>query len=147
LGEGGPRNFTQTTGPTASEIFYIPFNGSEGGIILSVADVRAGALSGSTFQEAVSWGKYTNASPSNKVVVWGEYTLTFPLIASYVAQKAGSLPPKNLIGKRKEFLDRFLHERQENLERRISGHKELLEGLVAIRDKELGARREAGWKG
>lgn len=147
LGEGGPRNFTQTTGPTASEIFYIPFDGSEGGIILSVADARAGALSGSTFQEAVSWGKYTNASLSNKVVVWGEYTLTFPLIASYVAQKVGSLPTKNLISKREEFFERFNRQRVQNLERKVEANENLFRDLHSIQEKELEARRESGWKG
>ncbi len=87
LGEGGPRNFVQTTAPTAAEIFAIPFEGSEGCIRFTTADERAGALSGSTASEAVSWGKYVDADPARDIVVWGEYTTTAPDVMAYVAGK------------------------------------------------------------
>ena len=92
LGEGGPRNFTQTTAPTASEIFAIPFEGSEGCIRFTTADERTGGLSGSGASEAVSWGKYKDADPEREVVVWGEYTLTAPLVMAYVAGKVSREP-------------------------------------------------------
>jgi len=40
LGEGGPRNFTQTTAPTAAEIFAISFGGSEACIRFTTADEK-----------------------------------------------------------------------------------------------------------
>ncbi|MDD5182334.1 MAG: deoxyhypusine synthase family protein [Candidatus Nanoarchaeia archaeon] len=137
LGEGGPRNFTQTTGPTASEIFYIPFDGSSGGIILSVSDERTGALSGSTFKEAVSWGKYTSACLDNKVSVWGEYTITFPLIAAYIKAKGGVQKPKRLMDKREEFLADFLDKARKNKHNRIVDQKKLRKEILLVQKAEL----------
>ncbi|HLD78465.1 MAG TPA: deoxyhypusine synthase family protein, partial [archaeon] len=97
LGEGGPRNFTQTTAPTASEIFHIPFDGSAGCIMFTTADPRTGGLSGSTQSEAVTWGKYLDANPDREVLVWGEYTLTAPQVMGYVAGKAGRAEPRRLM--------------------------------------------------
>lgn len=96
LGEGGPRNFIQTTAPTASEIFCIPFEGSAGCIRFTTADARTGGLSGSTQSEAVTWGKYLDASPDREIEVWGEYTLTAPDVFGYVAGKC-SREPKRLM--------------------------------------------------
>ena len=80
LGEGGPRNFVQTTAPTACEIFNIPFEGSAGCIRFTTADVRTGGLSGSTESEAVSWGKILPAARSVKLVC--DATIAFPLIVA-----------------------------------------------------------------
>src|SRR3989344_4134873 len=88
VGEAGPRNFAQTTAPTAAEIYAIPFEGSDACIRFTTADERTGGLSGSTGSEAVSWGKYLNADPARDIVVWGEYTLTFPDVMVYVSGNA-----------------------------------------------------------
>jgi len=69
LGEGGPRNFVQTTAPTACEIFNIPFEGSAGCIRFTTADVRTGGLSGSTESEAVSWGKYIDTKEEREIEI------------------------------------------------------------------------------
>ena len=140
IGEGGPRNFLQTTGPTASEIFYIPFEGSGGGVILSVADERAGALSGSTFSEAVSWGKYTDASMLNKVVVWGEYSITFPILASYIMAKILFKEPKMLMSKKDETKERFLEEAKKHAAERAKDYNKLLIELRDISDFESKGR-------
>ncbi len=143
VGEGGPRNFLQTTGPTASEIFNIPFKGSEGGIILSVADERTGSLSGSTFSEAVTWGKYKSAKSENKVVVWGEYSITFPILASYLISKLpeGNRHKRLILQReivRKDFLDRAKKYRK----KRDENYSELMKELEKISNFELQARKE-----
>lgn len=106
IGEGGPRNFLQTTGPTASEIFGIPFEGSAGCVILSVSDVRAGALSGSTKSEADTWKKYGKDAAS--VVVWGEFTLTLPPLAASIIDKQEPRMHKRLMDKLPDIKQKFL---------------------------------------
>lgn len=59
LGEGGPRNFIQTTGPTAAEIFYVPFEGSDSCIRFTTADQRTGGLSGSKHNQRLFHGENT----------------------------------------------------------------------------------------
>lgn len=143
LGEGGPRNFAQTTGPTASEIFKIPFDGSEGCIRLTTADERTGGLSGSTESEAVTWWKYPDAKSTREVVVWGEYTLTFPEIAGYVAGKVGQRPHARLIDRFPEFEARFLGDiglHRTDLE---TSQADILAALPRIRAHEMKLRREA----
>ena len=49
-------------------------------IQLTVADVRDGACSSSTLDEASSWGKVDN---TNTQMVYGEATSTLPIIANY----------------------------------------------------------------
>jgi len=51
---------------------------------LTVADERDGALSGSTFKEASSWGK---VDQSYEQMVFSEATITFPLLVSYAYHK------------------------------------------------------------
>jgi deoxyhypusine synthase len=143
-GEGGPRNFIQTLAPTASEIYYIDFEGSEGGgIKLSVALEQLGALSGSTFEEAHTWGKYPDASMTDKSDVFSEYTITFPLAYTYVLEKAGKRELKRIFQKRDEYYDRFTEMIRANKEARLKGHQELLAELPAVQAEELRARRQA----
>ncbi len=143
IGEGGPRNFLQTTGPTASEIFFIPFEGSEGGVILSTSDVRMGALSGSTFNEAVSWGKYLDTNRENKVVVWSEYTITFPLIAAYLVDhfSKNPLPNSRLLLKQDELRQRFLEEAKVRHFERDQAYAKLMLELERITAAEHERRR------
>jgi deoxyhypusine synthase len=49
-----------------------------------VADVRDGALSGSTLKEANSWGKVDQGAEQ---MVYAEATLALPLIAGYAYHK------------------------------------------------------------
>ena len=142
-GEGGPRNFIQTLAPTASEIYHIDFEGGEGGgIKFSTADERAGALSGSTFKEAHTWGKYPNASMSDKADVWGDYTTTFPVAYAYVLEKAGVHSLRRIFKQRDEYYDKFMDMVKANEPSRQKGHEELLAKLPAIQDAEMAARQK-----
>lgn len=78
---GVPKNFAQDITVAAD----IVSNGKEAAmhkyaIQITVADERDGGLSGSTLQEAHSWGKVNN---DFEQMVFAEATLAMPLIASY----------------------------------------------------------------
>lgn len=61
-------------------------------IQITVADVRDGALSGSTLKEAHSWGK---VDFPNTEMIYCEATIAFPIISAYVYQKVKNRKPKN----------------------------------------------------
>ena len=78
IGGGVPKNFTQDV-VVATDILGEEQPMHKYAIQLTVADERDGALSGSTLQEACSWGKVeTNAEQ----MVFGEATITLPLLIS-----------------------------------------------------------------
>ncbi len=84
IGGGVPKNFAQdivvganTLGADAPMHKYA--------IQITVADVRDGALSGSTLVEASSWGKVDS---SFEQMVYAEATLAVPLIVSYTWHQA-----------------------------------------------------------
>ena len=79
VGGGVPKNFIQDT-VVAADILDINSPMHKYAVQLTVADERDGALSGSTFKEASSWGKVTQ---ENEQLVFGEATILFPLLASY----------------------------------------------------------------
>jgi deoxyhypusine synthase len=83
IGGGVPKNFVQDT-VVAADILGIEASMHKYAIQLTVADERDGALSGSTFKEASSWGK---VDQSFEQMVFSEATLTFPLLVSYVYHK------------------------------------------------------------
>jgi len=83
IGGGVPKNFVQDT-VVAADILGKEAPMHKYAIQLTVADERDGALSGSTFKEASSWGK---VDQSFEQMVYSEATLTFPLLASYVYHK------------------------------------------------------------
>ncbi|MEM7813454.1 MAG: deoxyhypusine synthase family protein [Candidatus Aenigmatarchaeota archaeon] len=144
VGEGGPRNLIQTLAPTASEIYYMRFKGSEGGgIKFSTADERAGALSGSTFKEAHTWGKYPDASMSDKADVWGDYTITFPLAYAYVRDRASVKEPKRMLKMREECYRSFMKAIMKSSSRMLECHKALLSRLGSLQDAEMAARFKA----
>ena len=143
LGEGGPRNFAQTTAPTAAEIFAIPFEGSEGCIRFTTADERAGALSGSTGSEAVSWGKYIDTDPARDIVVWGEYTLTAPDVMAYVVGKVGRRRSLRLMDKVLGLEERFLGDVKKNAGTLKRAQDQLRRQIFDIRTHEMELRRAA----
>ena len=55
-------------------------------IQITVADVRDGALSGSTLKEASSWGKVDTVFEQ---MVYSEATIAVPLICGYAYHKGG----------------------------------------------------------
>lgn len=144
FGEGGPRNLIQTLGPYANEIAFIDFEGSAACIRFTVADVRAGALSGSTESEAVTWNKYPDASLEREVEVWGEYMLTAQHAFGYVAAHARE--PRRLMLKRDELYGAFVQKREENKELRQREQARLMRELPDVQRREIGARKAAGYK-
>jgi deoxyhypusine synthase len=107
LGGGGPKNFIQQTGPTLSQILSVDYQGAERGIQIGTAIEREGSLSGCTFGEAVTWGKYQTDDPSNLVQIWGEYSLIFPLIVAYIIDQSPSRQQKNLVHRIPEFIEKL----------------------------------------
>jgi deoxyhypusine synthase len=97
LGGGGPKNFIQQTGPTLSQFLGLNFQGADRGLQIGTASEREGSLSGCTFGEAVTWGKYKSAEEEKLVQIWGEYSLVFPLLSAYVMDVCGQRPARRLI--------------------------------------------------
>jgi deoxyhypusine synthase len=99
LGGGGPKNFIQQTGPTISQILSLEFEGAERGLQIGTALEREGSLSGCTFGEAVTWGKYRKDDPDKLVQIWAEYSLVFPLLCMYVLELCPPRKKNNLCDK------------------------------------------------
>lgn len=83
IGGGTPKNFLQDV------VVCTEYSGKimprhKYAIQITVADVRDGACSSSTFKEARTWGK---VELDYEQMVFAEATLAFPLIASYVYHK------------------------------------------------------------
>ncbi|HLG24904.1 MAG TPA: deoxyhypusine synthase family protein, partial [Candidatus Nanoarchaeia archaeon] len=107
FGGGGPKNFIQQTGPTISQILGIDFEGADRGIQITTAMERDGGLSGCTFGEAVTWGKYKDAH-HGLVQVWGEVSVIAPLIIGYALENCKERPLKNLMDKKKDFYNKLI---------------------------------------
>jgi deoxyhypusine synthase len=97
LGGGGPKNFIQQTGPFISQILGVDFEGADRGLQIGTAIEREGSLSGCTFGEAVTWGKYRRAEEDRLVQIWGEYSIIFPLLAAYAMDTCADRPRKDLV--------------------------------------------------
>ena len=97
LGGGGPKNFIQQTGPTISQMLKIRHDGAERGLQIGTAVEKEGSLSGCTFSESVTWGKYRSADEQKLVQIWGEYSVIFPLLAAYVLDNCRPTAPKNIV--------------------------------------------------
>jgi deoxyhypusine synthase len=78
LGGGVPKNFTQDV-VVATDILGEETPMHRYAVQITVADERDGALSGSTLQEACSWGK---VDTTYEQMVFAEATLVFPLLVS-----------------------------------------------------------------
>jgi deoxyhypusine synthase len=109
LGGGGPKNFIQQTSPTISQILKIKFEGAERGIQIGTAIEKEGSLSGCTFSESVTWGKYRQASADKLVQVWGEYSLIFPLLAAYVLDRCEKRPLKKIVSQIPAYIEKLEH--------------------------------------
>ncbi|UYN92498.1 MAG: deoxyhypusine synthase [Anaerolineales bacterium] len=83
IGGGAPKNFAQDI-TVAAEILEGEADMHKYAIQITVADERDGGLSGSTLQEAHSWGKVEQESEQ---MVFAEATLAMPLIAGYAYHK------------------------------------------------------------
>jgi deoxyhypusine synthase len=85
IGGGVPKNFTQDI-VVAADILKEDAPMHKYAVQITVADVRDGALSGSTLKEASSWGK---VSTSSEQMVYSEATIAMPLVAGYAYHKGG----------------------------------------------------------
>ncbi len=85
IGGGVPKNFAQDI-VVAAEILGRDVPMHKYAIQITVADVRDGALSGSTLKEASSWGK---VDTTYEQMVYCEATIALPLIAGYAYHKGG----------------------------------------------------------
>lgn len=83
IGGGVPKNFAQDI-TVAAEILEGEADMHKYAIQITVADERDGGLSGSTLQEAHSWGKVEQESEQ---MVYGEATVLMPLVTSYAYHK------------------------------------------------------------
>lgn len=80
IGGGVPKNFAQDT-VICAEVLGNPVQMHKYAVQITVADVRDGALSGSTLKEARSWGK---VDTGYEQMVYAEASSVLPLIVSYV---------------------------------------------------------------
>ena len=83
IGGGVPKNFAQDI-VVAAEVLGVEVPMHKYAIQVTVADVRDGALSGSTLVEASSWGKVDTIFEQ---MVFAEATLAVPLIAAHAWHK------------------------------------------------------------
>jgi len=79
IGGGVPKNFAQDTVVCAEILGHDDVEVHKYAIQITVADVRDGACSSSTLQEAASWGKVSTALEQ---MVFAEATSVMPLLAS-----------------------------------------------------------------
>jgi deoxyhypusine synthase len=109
LGGGGPKNFIQQTSPTISQIFKIKFEGAERGIQIGTAIEKEGSLSGCTFSESVTWGKYSSADEERLVRIWGEYSVIFPILAAYLLDNCENKSSKKIVSRMPEYIENLEH--------------------------------------
>ena len=83
IGGGVPKNFAQDI-VVAAEMLGVDAPMHKYAMQITVADVRDGALSGSTLKEASSWGKVDTVFEQ---MVYSEATIAVPLIAGYAYHK------------------------------------------------------------
>ena len=79
IGGGVPKNFTQDTVVCAEILGHHDVEVHKYAVQITVADVRDGACSSSTLQEAASWGKVSTAMEQ---LVFAEASSVLPLLAS-----------------------------------------------------------------
>ena len=79
IGGGVPKNFIQDTVVCAEILGHDDVEVHKYAVQITVADVRDGACSSSTLQEAASWGKVSTAMEQ---MVFAEATSVLPLLAS-----------------------------------------------------------------
>lgn len=107
LGGGGPKNWIQTLAPLICQICGIKFEGADRGLQITTAVEKDGCLSGCTFGEAVTWGKYKDAT-KGIVQIWGEYSVIAPLVIGYAIEKCSQRAHKRLYDKIPEYYKNFM---------------------------------------
>ena len=84
IGGGVPKNYIQQIGPLA-ELFEINTPSHAYGIQITTDDPKWGGLSGSTFNESQSWGKYTDNAKFSTVYM--DATIGLPLLFKACIEK------------------------------------------------------------
>ncbi|MFX0027714.1 MAG: deoxyhypusine synthase family protein [Candidatus Hermodarchaeota archaeon] len=85
IGGGVPRNWAQQIFPMLDELDKIERMGYNYSVRIHTAMEYDGGLSGSTFSEAKSWGKYT--SESKHISVWCDATIALPILITGLLQR------------------------------------------------------------
>lgn len=111
-GGGGPKNWIQTLAPMISQILGIDFEGADRGIQVTTAPEHDGGLSGCTFGEAVTWGKYKDAT-SGLIQIRQEYSTIVPLLVGYVVDNCQPREHRRFMDHKQEFLQRLNAARKE----------------------------------
>ncbi len=86
VGGGVPKNFIQQT-EVVSSILGSELGGHDYAIQFTTDSPQWGGLSGSTFEESVSWGKI--APVAKKVQVFADATIALPIVAHALLEKSG----------------------------------------------------------
>ncbi|MGD8336027.1 MAG: deoxyhypusine synthase family protein, partial [Desulfobacterales bacterium] len=68
---------------------------------------REGSLSGCTFSEAVTWGKYRSVDEEKMVQIWGEYSVIFPILAANVLSKCAKRPLKHIATQLPQYAEKL----------------------------------------
>ena len=77
IGGGVPKNFIQQIAPMG-EVVGIVLEGHTYGVQITTDDPKWGGLSGCTFQESQSWGKYVNGA--SLATVYADATIALPIL-------------------------------------------------------------------
>ncbi|MFX1568931.1 MAG: deoxyhypusine synthase family protein [Promethearchaeota archaeon] len=85
VGGGVPRNWAQQIFPMLDQFDKIEKMGYNYSVRIHTAMEYDGGLSGSTFSEAKSWGKYS--LESKHVSVWCDATIAFPILITGLLQR------------------------------------------------------------
>ncbi len=108
VGGGVPRNWAQQFGVYVELRIRRGFDNFElkryqYGVRICPEPVNWGGLSGSTYSEAVSWGKFIPPEEGGRFAeVLEDATVALPLVAGAVLQRIGYLPRSRTTNKRKE---------------------------------------------
>ena len=94
IGGGVPKNFVNDAIVMANFDFNATVEGHEYAIQISTAIPMDGGLSGSTLNEAVSWGKIKDETKN--VMVYQEASIGLPLLYSYLKEKKLGIDRKGL---------------------------------------------------
>jgi len=100
IGGGVPRNWTQQFGVYAELLARrgyekIPLKRYQYGVRICPEPVNWGGLSGSTYTEAISWGKFVPPQEGGRLAeVLDDATVALPLIVGAVLERIGYLKPR-----------------------------------------------------
>lgn len=116
VGGGSPKNFYLQTQPTLHQILQESTDvGHDYFLQLTTDSPHWGGLSGATPGEARSWGKIKDATKNN-VVVYSCASITLPLIAQYVLNRAKPRKHRRLYPRIGELTDTLRAAAQDNKE-------------------------------